>query len=188
MPPVLTLEVESENFKKIERFTIILYDKTSHLTSVNECRNDLFCHMNRSMANFPPTLNFLLQHARRAVYQAGIRTTCKQPQPHIPSRRDFAWTETSGTWEPVWMTIPQVSKTCKELMKCLVKGECTVCKCAKAKVVCSPFCVIMEVHKVMNTKLVTVLHYVHSSLVASAVLLLKKSSLSKERNSIDILL
>ena len=96
MPPVLTLEVESENFKKIERFTIILYDKTSHLTSVNECRNDLFCHMNRSMANFPPTLNFLLQHARRAVYQAGIRTTCKQPQPHIPSRRDFAWTETSG--------------------------------------------------------------------------------------------
>ena len=41
----------------------------------------LFCHMNRTMDSLPPTLNSLLQHKRRAVYQALIWTTSTQPQP-----------------------------------------------------------------------------------------------------------
>lgn len=138
--PFQQVDVESDYFKKIERFTIVLYDRTSHLTSVNECRRVLFCQMNRSMDNLPPTRNSLLQHTRRAVYQAGIWTTCTQPQPQIPSPQDFAWTKTSETWKPVWMTIPEVSKSCRELIKCSCKGECTMCKCAKAQVVCSPLC------------------------------------------------
>ncbi len=56
------LSDDSIHFHRIERFTVILYDKTSSLSSVDEAREDLFCHKNRAMDRIPPTTNALLQH------------------------------------------------------------------------------------------------------------------------------
>ena len=66
------LDAEDGNFLKIERMTVILYDKTSPLSSVNETRRERFCHKNMAMDKLPPTKDALLQHTRRAVYQAGV--------------------------------------------------------------------------------------------------------------------
>ncbi len=44
-----------EFFSLLERFTVLLYDKSSVLKSVNEARLELFCKKNRSMENLPPT-------------------------------------------------------------------------------------------------------------------------------------
>ena len=80
--PFKQLYLDSDSFLKLGRRTVIvLYDKTSSLSSVNETRKELFCQKNRAMENLPPTQDALLQHVRRKVYQAGIWTTSTQLEP-----------------------------------------------------------------------------------------------------------
>ena len=134
------LDADDHHFLKLERLTVILYDKTSPLSSVNEARMELFCHKNRAMDKLPPTKDALLQHTRRAVYQAGVWTMSTQTHLVVPSPQDFAWTKVSESWVPVWMTIPEVSRSCSELVKCSCKGYCSNCKCGKANLNCSPLC------------------------------------------------
>ena len=138
--PFQHLDPESDHFKKIERLIVVLYDRTSPLTSVNETREDLFCRKSRSVERIPPTQNALLQHIQRAVHQAGIWTTCTHAQQVVPSPQAFGWTKESTSWTPVWITIPEVSKACSQLIKCSCKGNCSNCKCGKANLVCSPLC------------------------------------------------
>lgn len=138
--PFQLLNADSEHFKKLERLTVVLYDKTTPSSSINQIRKELFCQKNRAMDKLPPTEDALLQHIRRAVYQAGIWTTSTQTQQVIPSPQDFAWNKVSEPWVPVWMTIPEVSRSCRELIKCFCKGDCKNCKCGKANLDCSPLC------------------------------------------------
>ena len=140
--PFHHLESDSEHFKKIERLTVVLYEKSSPLGLVNEAREDLFCRKSRSPDNIPPTQNALLQHTKRAIYQAGIWTTSSTCQAELPSPSHFAWSKTppANTWEPVWMTVPEISKACSQLLKCTCKRICTKCKCVKAGLSCSPLC------------------------------------------------
>ena len=138
--PFEHLHVDSDHFKKIERLTVIMYDRTCHLSCVNEAREEIFCQKNQSIDRIPPTKDALLQHTKRALYQAGLWTTCTQTQPTIPSPDEFGWTMESGHWVPLWITLPEVSKACSELIKCSCKGNCTRCKCVKANLSCSPLC------------------------------------------------
>ncbi|KAJ8359070.1 hypothetical protein SKAU_G00155950 [Synaphobranchus kaupii] len=70
------------------------------------------------MEKLPPTQDALLQHMKRAIYQAGVWATSTQIQQVIPSPQDYGWTKESGSWMPVWLTIPEVSRACRELIKC----------------------------------------------------------------------
>ncbi|KAG5862867.1 hypothetical protein JTB14_035651 [Gonioctena quinquepunctata] len=130
--PFQLLKADSEHFKKLERLTTVQYDKTTPFSSINQIRKELFYQKNRAMDKLPPTEDALLQHIRRAVYQAGIWTTNTQTQQVIPSLHDFAWNKVLESWVPVWMTIPEVSRSCK--------GDCSNCKCGKANLDCSPLC------------------------------------------------
>ena len=76
--PFQCLDTDSEHFKKIKRYVVILYDKTSSLSFVNE------------VDNIPPTQDALLQHTRRAVYQAGVWTSTQAHQ-ILPPPNQFAW-------------------------------------------------------------------------------------------------
>ena len=80
--PFMLLDADSDNIQKLERLTVILYDKWSPSFSINETRKLLFCHENRSMEKLPPTHDALLQHVRRAVYQAG-QTLSKHLHLHV---------------------------------------------------------------------------------------------------------
>ena len=126
--PFEHLRADSDHFQKIERLTVVLYDKASPQSSVNEIREELFCRKNRSIDNIPPTQKALLQHTKRAVYQAGIWTTSTQVHQAVPSPSEFAWSKgpTAQSWVPVWITIPEVSKACNQLLKCSCKGD-TLC-------------------------------------------------------------
>jgi len=64
----------------------------------------------------------------------------QQAQPIIPSPEEFGSTMESGYWVPVWITLPEISKACRDLVKCSCKGNCTICKCIKANLNCSPLC------------------------------------------------
>ena len=52
----------------LERFVVLLYNKTSSKSHVNEARVDLFARKGRDVHHIPPTQGSLLQHTRRAVY------------------------------------------------------------------------------------------------------------------------
>ena len=53
--PFHQLTVDSDHFKRIERFTVILFYKLSPLDSINKTRMELFCKNNRDMDKLPPT-------------------------------------------------------------------------------------------------------------------------------------
>jgi hypothetical protein len=48
------MEVNSHHFKLLERFTIVLYDKTSQLSSVEEVRVELFSLRDKIMMGALP--------------------------------------------------------------------------------------------------------------------------------------
>ena len=53
--PFYQVDLESPYFQLLEHFTVIVYDKTSGLKSVNEARKELFCKRNKSLEKLPPT-------------------------------------------------------------------------------------------------------------------------------------
>lgn len=53
--PFEELSITSTSFKSLERLTVVMYDKTSPLESVNEARMSLFTKRNRDLDNIPPT-------------------------------------------------------------------------------------------------------------------------------------
>ena len=53
--PFQQLEADSTHFRNLERMTVIMYDKSSPLASINETRMDLFCKHNRAIEKLPPT-------------------------------------------------------------------------------------------------------------------------------------
>ena len=138
--PFQKLDSDSDCFRIQERLVVVMYDRTSRTSCINEERRLLFRQMNRSMEKLPPTKNCFLQHLRHAVYQASIWTQSMRAQLDLPSPQGFAWRKTQDSWEPVWMTVPEVSIACRELVKCSCKEACSVGKCAKADLECSPLC------------------------------------------------
>ncbi|KAG0718454.1 hypothetical protein GWK47_007664 [Chionoecetes opilio] len=102
--PLHDCDVNCKQFQLLERFTVIIYNKTSNLDSVNEARRELFSQKNRPMEKIPPTQEALLQHTLRAVYQAGIWATSDQCEQKPPTPEGFGWTLESATktWRPVW--------------------------------------------------------------------------------------
>ncbi len=56
--PYNEISVTSSSFLLLERFTVLLYDQSSNLTSVNEARLDLFCKKKEDsgkLASYPGT-------------------------------------------------------------------------------------------------------------------------------------
>jgi len=129
---------DCEHFHKIERLIVIVYDKASTSHSINQTRKELFCLKSATM-EMSPTRNALLQHTKRAVYQASIWATSTEQQQEIPSPAKFAWEKVASGWVSVWLTVPELSRAC-QVLKCSCKGDCSSCKCGKAQLKCSPLC------------------------------------------------
>ncbi|CAC5382291.1 unnamed protein product [Mytilus coruscus] len=62
----------NESALNIERFVVLMYDRTSECLSVDAARKDLFRRKGRSIENIPPSSAALHQHIKRAAYQAGF--------------------------------------------------------------------------------------------------------------------
>ncbi|XP_041369568.1 uncharacterized protein LOC121383547 [Gigantopelta aegis] len=60
--PFQIIELEMTTFASLERFTCILYDKTTNQSSVNDLRQELFSQSTHAMESLPPTQAALLQH------------------------------------------------------------------------------------------------------------------------------
>jgi hypothetical protein len=126
----------------LERFVIVMYDRTSQYSDLDSCRRHLFTKRCTSLELLPPTSDAFLLHLKRAVLQAVKiwgQSLQKQIESVCPS--DWGWSKTNEQWSPLWMTLPEVSKVCRELIHCCCKKGCTGrCKCVKANLACTALC------------------------------------------------
>ena len=100
--------LSEEDFCQLERFVILLYDRTSPLTNIDETILDL-SRKGRSMEAIPPTRAALLQHTKRAVYQGGHCWGKAMDRNLImPSPKDWGWFD-PPQWKPLWTTLPEVT-------------------------------------------------------------------------------
>ena len=98
------------------------------------------------MENIPPTLDALEHHVKRAVYQAGhIWGQSLIGNPEIPSPASWGWEKVTNKslWTPRWTTLPEASKACEELIKCMRKKSCSKrCSCVKASLKYTQLCYV----------------------------------------------
>lgn len=136
------LAVEDEDIKVLERFVVLMYDRSSSSTNVNEARLDLFARKQRTYESIPPTQAALKEHVKRAAFQAGIIwAQATSPLPDIQSPADYGWRKDGDTWKICWTTLPPIAASCQELTKCSCKKDCTRrCKCFKSGLACTALC------------------------------------------------
>ena len=107
------------NMKMIERFIIILYDRTSSEDEVNAARKVMFANKGRELDKIPPTRDALVQHSRRAILQASfVWHDMLKPQLSLPSPADWGWEKLQGGavgWCPKWMLLPSVVHAISDL-------------------------------------------------------------------------
>ena len=90
-------EIPDDAVNIIERFVILLFDRTSTCTKVDHARRKLFPRKH-SVQQIPPTRAALKEHVKRAVYQGGhIWGKKLLPDPVLPSPTDWGWVNREGT-------------------------------------------------------------------------------------------
>ena len=97
---VNTLKIEPLIFL-IEQFIVLLYDRTTSHTSVNQARKELFAQKGTTIDLIPPTQAALIQHVKRATYQAGYywSQSCIAA-PEMPFSSVWGWTKNdTGKWD-----------------------------------------------------------------------------------------
>jgi len=57
--------------ESFERFVVLMYDRTSELQGADAARRCLFSKKSKEIENIPPTAAALLEHTKRAAFQAG---------------------------------------------------------------------------------------------------------------------
>ncbi len=137
-------EITESDMEKIERFVVLLYSRTSSIVTVNSVRKQLFSHGNRKLENIPPSKAALLQHVKRASFQAGhVWGQALIANPTLPSPSEWGWQkeDNDGQWTPLWTILPEASKGCRELIKFGCKKQCCGrCQCSKANLKCTQLC------------------------------------------------
>jgi len=135
-------DVTSTTMDLLERFVVLLYDRTSEEECVNEARQKLFTIKGRTIENIPPTQHALMQHTKRAAFQGGhVWGQCQITSPDLPDPGEWGWQKTSGVWEPLWSILPEASRACMELIRCgCIKGCTGRCKCLNHAFKCTHLC------------------------------------------------
>ena len=137
-PPVLT----DSDLEILEQFVVLLYDRSSAAVSVDEARLEMFARKQRPYEAIPPTRAALLQHTKRAAFQAGcIWGQATQCQPEAESPADWGWKKIGEQWGLFWTANAPVAQSCEQLAKCGCKSECRGrCKCFRLGFTCTELC------------------------------------------------
>lgn len=134
-------DIRSSTISALERFVILMYDRTSDTEEINEARKQLFTRKSRTLENLPPTLAAPEQHIKRVCYQSNCWNQALIPYSDLPSPADWGWKKDQTGWQPVWTTLPEASRSCSELIRCGCKKGCTGrCKCFKVALKCTALC------------------------------------------------
>ena len=138
-----TLSLIEESLPVIERFTVLLYNRTSNCLTTNECRKDLFCK-GRTIDNIPPTSAALLKHVLRSSYIAGyVWEQSIVANQVLPDAEEWGWKMVDGKLVPHWTDLPDATIASRQLIKCSCnpeKGCKGRCKCVQSDLPCTELC------------------------------------------------
>ena len=136
----MPLSLSGETMKHLQRFVILLYDRTSQSTQVDHSRKVLFAR-GRQIDGIPPTEATLKEHVKRAVYQAGYcwgQTRVANQESwrmELQVKAQFPFLEVTSRSSQSMLRACQVwlqRKSCRRPCKCVsVSLPCTeLCNCA----------------------------------------------------------
>ena len=121
---------------------VMMYDKSSTATGVNNTRLDVFARTQRPYQAIPPTRTALLQHAKHAACQAGCiwsQSTLRQTETQSPA--DWVCAKNGDIWNVVWIMLPHIVESCQQVTKCGCMSECHGrCKCYRIGLSCTTLC------------------------------------------------
>ncbi|KAL8576333.1 hypothetical protein ACOMHN_006256 [Nucella lapillus] len=132
-------DIPDDAMRIIERFVILLYDRTSKCTDIDKARGKIFARKN-NVQLISPTKAALEEHVKRAVYQGGhVWGQILLPAPELPPPTNWGWSRTGeGQYTPYWTRLPEAAHSCIELVSCKCKKGCVRhCKCKKAALQCT---------------------------------------------------
>ena len=87
--------VDNDYLETLEKFVVMVYDRSSTDEDVDDARLDMFARKQRGYEAIPPTRAALLRHVKRAAYQAGCiwsQSTVCQPESQNPAAWEWAKT------------------------------------------------------------------------------------------------
>ena len=134
--------IQEELFDQLEKYTVLLYDKQSKIDRVDLARRALVAK-GKTVDRIPPTSAALIQHAKRATYQAGhVWARSLEKCPNLPDVLLWGWTiNDDNSISPFWTHLKEASTACSEFLKCKCKKGCkSACKCKKARLSCTELC------------------------------------------------
>jgi len=136
------LTVDDEDLQILEKFVVIMYDRSNTAKGVDDARLDMFARKQRPYEAIPPTRGALLQHTKLAAYQARcIWSQSTVHKPEIQDPAEWGWRKKDGLWHVFWTDLPPIAENCKHLTKCGCKLECRGrCKCYRFGLTCTALC------------------------------------------------
>ena len=129
-------DVDSVIARKVETFICSLYNASNRIpTSADEARYQLFCQKAQSNLQLPPTSDSLLQHIKRANYQAYVWRKALVPRQDLPTPAGNGRTIQGNSLFPQLITKPLAPESILELVNCQCsKSSCTQkCSCSVCK-------------------------------------------------------
>ena len=85
MTNILGGEMSDACMIQLERFVVLMYDRTSECLEVNEARKQLFIQKSRTLETIPPIKAALEEHIKRASYQARCWSQALVQNPQLPA-------------------------------------------------------------------------------------------------------
>ena len=142
IPATPELRTVQESLPVLERFVVLVYDRTSEEEAVNGARKHPFTKMGRNIEAIPSTQAALVGHTKRAAHTSGpfwAQSTTSSTV--LPSPADWGWTRKDDALEVYWTALPETTKICLQLFRCGCKKGCRgQCKCMKAALQCTVLC------------------------------------------------
>ena len=102
----------------IERYTSLIYKRTTYCFKVNDTRRELFVKEGRDIGIIPPTQASLMEHVKKAAYVAGyVRGQTLERYPIILQQTNGAG-RCGRKYAPCWTKSLPASLVIRDLIKC----------------------------------------------------------------------
>lgn len=119
-----------------------MYDISTDITDINILRKILFCGGDRPISTIPPTKACLVEHIKRAAFQAGQVWGRALTGEKNPSPENWGWVLSDKKWIPKWSSVCPVWSELRDLERCGCKKMCESmrCSCRRLQLPCTPAC------------------------------------------------
>ena len=116
--------IVDDSLDTLERFVVLLYDRTSSHDHVNDARKQLFTQKGRAIDALPTTREALRQHIRRTAYKAGYCwDQMMVAATELPSPSEWGWIKSDTGWDVCWATLTEAKKHAGHFSDAAAKRE-----------------------------------------------------------------